>query len=392
MNPGHFGRDFCLNGVSSNRECSRGCNYWWWIGWIDRGSRFGNARKRSFGHRKEPLSHHKVCGEYVSNEVRPYLYSLGLDVGELAPVEIEQLQLGTFSGKMAKVKLPLGGFGISRYALDNHLYELAKRKGVAFHFDTVLDIIFEGNTFMLKLSSKTITASVVIGAFGKRSNLDKRLNRPFIERKSAWLAVKCHYADYDHPDNIVSLQTFPGGYGGLSKTEAGNINFCYLAQYDRFKKTGNHTRFREQVLSKNKILDHFLENATPVFKKPISIGQVSFDKKKAVENHVLMCGDTAGLIHPLCGNGMAMAIHGGKMAAEGVNRFLENTNYTRIAMERDYEKLWNMAFRKRLWMGRALQNLMLNTNWFDLVLSALASSRVVLTGVISSTHGKPILN
>ncbi len=341
---------------------------------------------------KNRYPHHKVCGEYVSNEVRPYLYSLGLDVGELAPVEIEQLQLGTFSGKMAKVKLPLGGFGISRYALDNHLYELAKRKGVVFHFDTVLDIIFEGNTFVLKLSSKTITASVVIGAFGKRSNLDKRLNRPFIERKSAWLAVKCHYADYDHPDNIVSLQTFPGGYGGLSKTEAGNINFCYLAQYDRFKKTGNHTRFREQVLSKNKILDHFLENATPVFKKPISIGQVSFDKKKAVENHVLMCGDTAGLIHPLCGNGMAMAIHGGKMAAEGVNRFLENTNYTRIAMERDYEKLWNMAFRKRLWMGRALQNLMLNTNWFDLVLSALASSRVVLTGVISSTHGKPILN
>jgi flavin-dependent dehydrogenase len=29
-----------------------------------------------------------------------------------------------------------------------------------------------------------------------------------------------------------------------------------------------------------------------------------------------MIGDTAGLIHPLCGNGMAMAIHSAKLAAE----------------------------------------------------------------------------
>ncbi|WP_317129550.1 NAD(P)/FAD-dependent oxidoreductase [Flavobacterium zepuense] len=29
-----------------------------------------------------------------------------------------------------------------------------------------------------------------------------------------------------------------------------------------------------------------------------------------------MIGDTAGLIHPLCGNGMAMALHSAKIAAE----------------------------------------------------------------------------
>jgi flavin-dependent dehydrogenase len=28
---------------------------------------------------------------------------------------------------------------------------------------------------------------------------------------------------------------------------------------------------------------------------------------------MLMIGDTAGLIHPLCGNGMAMAIHSAKL-------------------------------------------------------------------------------
>jgi flavin-dependent dehydrogenase len=34
-----------------------------------------------------------------------------------------------------------------------------------------------------------------------------------------------------------------------------------------------------------------------------------------------MIGDTA--IHPLCGNGMAMAIHSAKLAAENTIHFLE---------------------------------------------------------------------
>jgi flavin-dependent dehydrogenase len=38
-----------------------------------------------------------------------------------------------------------------------------------------------------------------------------------------------------------------------------------------------------------------------------------FQQKKKLENHILMIGDTAGLIHPLCGNGMAMAIHSAKI-------------------------------------------------------------------------------
>jgi flavin-dependent dehydrogenase len=38
-----------------------------------------------------------------------------------------------------------------------------------------------------------------------------------------------------------------------------------------------------------------------------------------------MIGDTAGLIHPLCGNGM-MAIHSAKLAAENTIHFLEKIN------------------------------------------------------------------
>jgi 2-polyprenyl-6-methoxyphenol hydroxylase-like FAD-dependent oxidoreductase len=64
------------------------------------------------------------------------------------------------------------------------------------------------------------------------------------------------------------------------------------------------------------------EIAVIQFEKPLTISQVSFEEK-CIENHIIMIGDTAGLIHPLCGNGMAMAIHSAKLATENTIHFLE---------------------------------------------------------------------
>jgi hypothetical protein len=40
---------------------------------------------------------------------------------------------------------------------------------------------------------------------------------------------------------------------------------------------------------------------------PYTISQISFEKKTRIEKHMLMLGDAAGMITPLCGNGMSMA-------------------------------------------------------------------------------------
>jgi hypothetical protein len=42
---------------------------------------------------------HKVCGEYISNEVLPYLKSLGLDINSLNPKHIDKLSFSLVSGK-----------------------------------------------------------------------------------------------------------------------------------------------------------------------------------------------------------------------------------------------------------------------------------------------------
>ncbi|MGX1930085.1 NAD(P)/FAD-dependent oxidoreductase [Flagellimonas sp. 2504JD4-2] len=340
---------------------------------------------------KYPL--HKVCGEYVSNEVKPYLEQLGFAFHDFDLPQIDKLRLSTSKGNVLDVNLPLGGFGISRYKFDFELYELAKARGVEFIHDTVVDIQFRNDLLHVELSSNEILKSkVVLGAYGKRSNLDVKMKRGFTKQRSPWLAVKGHYLNQEYPSNLVSLHNFPGGYGGLSRVEEGKINFCYLVRYEYFKQSADIASFNENVVSKNPQLENFLANSSSVFEKPQTIAQISFDKKQPVENHVLMCGDTAGLIHPLCGNGMAMAIHSAKLAVDQVVSFLEDTSFSRNDMERTYKMLWRKNFKKRLWMGRQLQGLMMHTNWFNLGMNTLANSELLVKGLIRRTHGTPILS
>lgn len=338
---------------------------------------------------KNEYPNHKVCGEYVSNEVKGYLKSLGVPLDKIPYADINTLELSTHHGDSITTKLPLGGFGISRYALDQQLYETAQKEGVVFVFDLATSINFIENQFTVKTSKNhEFQSKWVIGAHGKRSIIDKSLDRDFVNRKSAWLGVKCHYELDNFPNDVVALHNFNGGYGGLSKTENGLVNFCYLATYDSFKKYKDVHEFNSQVVSRNPHLERFLQHAKPVFKKPISIAQISFDKKAPVENHIIMCGDSAGLIHPLCGNGMAMAIHSAKIAADC---FIAYHTKSRHLLEQRYSKAWKKEFTSRLWMGRQLQHVLMNETRSKIALKTLTKSKKLLQFMIKRTHGKPIL-
>ena len=93
-----------------------------------------------------------------------------------------------------------------------------------------------------------------------------------------------------------------------------------------------------------------------LYETPVTISQISFDKKEQVENHVLMIGDAAGMITPLCGNGMSMALHGSKLAAEQIHLFLQD-QISRAEMEEQYNRQWQKHFSQRLKTGRRIQRL-----------------------------------
>ncbi|GHA30779.1 FAD-dependent oxidoreductase [Salinimicrobium marinum] len=340
---------------------------------------------------KEEYPHHKVCGEYVSREILPYFEQLDLSLSSLKPAEISRLLYSTANGNPVEVPLPLGGLGLSRYAFDDYLFNMAVKNGVEVVQETVSSVEFLNDIFEIKTSEgKLDRAKIVLGAFGKRSVLDKNLNRPFFRKKTSWLAVKSHYKAADFPDDLVALHNFEGGYCGLSQTETGVVNVCYLATYNKFKEHKDPAVFNEKVLRKNPFLDNFLSEATPVFENPLTIAQISFSRKETVKDHVLMLGDAAGLLHPLCGNGMAMAIHSAKIASETIIKYLEEPSIDRTNMEKEYIQKWDSNFKTRLRVGKILQKILLNQNLAEVSQSMVSKMPFLLPQIIKRTHGNPI--
>jgi flavin-dependent dehydrogenase len=337
---------------------------------------------------KSVFPRHKVCGEYISNEILPYLKWLGADVSELNPTNISKFEFSANNGKTASAQLPLGGFGVSRYALDAFLYQKALANNCTIWKESVTDVSFCNDRFTVTVSDQILTAKIVLGAFGKRANIDQILNRSFFSKKSPWLAVKAHYTGNLDTD-LVALHNFKGGYCGVSKVENNIINICYLADYTTFKQYKNIEEYQQNVLYKNKHLKLILENSTLLFERPLTISQISFDKKQAVENHIIMIGDTAGLIHPLCGNGMAMAIHSAKIAAELILDYFSDEKISRELLEKNYKKEWKKHFGKRIFMGRILARILTNKTITNIFVTLAASFPRLLQEIIKQTHGKP---
>ena len=339
---------------------------------------------------KNEYPKHKVCGEYISNEVLPYLNSLGVDPISEGAKKITKVHISTIKSNLIKGELPLGGFGMSRYFLDDLLVKKARLNGVQILKDNVDSINFKKESFtIVTKSSGVFQSKITIGAFGKRSSLDQKMNRKFIKKKSPYLAIKIHVKGL-FPENLVALHNFKGGYCGVSKVENNAINVCYITEYRSFKKHKNITDFQEQVVFKNEHLKKIFKESTPVFEKPLTISQVSFQTKNPVENHIIMCGDTAGMIHPLCGNGMGMAISSARLASMRILQFLNGEIKTRENLEKQYFRDWNKEFKIRLKTGHFIAWLFRNQTISQIAYSILKRTPSLLPKMIKFTHGKQI--
>ncbi len=330
---------------------------------------------------------HKVCGEYVSNEVRPYIESLGVDLAGLGAVDIRRFQVSAPSGRLLESSLDLGGFGISRYQLDHELYQLGLAAGVQFWLGKQVDeVVFDRDCFAVTLSDGTeLTSRLVLGTFGKRSKLDKSLNRSFMRQPSPYIGVKYH-ARIDLPDDVIALHNFRDGYCGMSAIEEDKYCICYLTTRENLRQHGSIPAMERAVLWRNPHLEMVFGTAQFLYDKPEVINEISFAPKQAVENHLLMAGDSAGLITPLCGNGMAMAIHGARFASDLSNAFLRG-QLTRTNLEEQYQRGWSARFGRRLWVGRSVQKLFGNERLTEAGVWLFGAVRPALRTVMRQTHG-----
>jgi menaquinone-9 beta-reductase len=340
---------------------------------------------------KERYPFHKVCGEYISLESWDLLCSLGVPLDTLHLPIVKYLSVSSPDGTELHQGLPLGGFGISRYMIDHELCKLASSANVEVHDGTrVHDIKFGNDVFNVQTDNGTFVSRACCAASGKRSNLDVRWKRRFLlHRPNAlnnYIGVKYHVF-LEHPRNMIALHNFQDGYCGIAPIEDNKVCLCYLTTAASLRRCGNDIRcLEEKVLFRNVFLKEAFENATMLYEKPITISQISFEKKEQVYNHVLLLGDAAGMIAPLCGNGMSMALFSSNIAAKLIDRFLQKES-SRSSLEDAYASEWKKTFSKRLRAGRIIQALF-GKEWLtNKTVRTLKRFPMLVNTIIRQTHG-----
>lgn len=352
-----------------------------------------NAGYKTILFEKETYPYHKVCGEYISLESWNFLERLGLPLHSMQLPIIKTLNVSSPNGKLFETKLPLGGFGISRYKLDDALSKIAKAAGVLVLENTkVNDVTFENEVFNIQSTLHNVPCRMAAGSFGKRSNLDVKWNRNFVQQKpnklNNYIGVKYHIKT-NHPQNVIALHNFENGYCGISQIEDGKYCLCYLTTAENLKASNNSIEQMEQsILYRNPHLKKIFTEAEFLYDAPVTISQISFETKAQIENKVLMLGDAAGMITPLCGNGMSMALHGSKIAFECIDAFLE-TKITGAEMEQRYLELWKRNFEHRLRTGRIIQRFFGKSWVTNVFVQSFKLFPFLSAPLIKQTHGEP---
>jgi flavin-dependent dehydrogenase len=336
---------------------------------------------------------HKVCGEYLSQESWSCLAALGLPLAEWALPRLTQFRLTTSRGGNFQTALPLGGFGLSRYTLDDQLARIAIATGVELRMGEAATAVSQkAGQYQLQSKRGSYTARLAVGAFGKRSGLEQQLARTHRRRERAdglnFVGVKYHVAA-DLPSDRIELHTFPQGYCGISQVE-GKDRFClcYMTTARQLKRYGGIAGLERGLLSQNATLQRYLADFPRHFAQPATISNIDFARRRNPEGGLLMAGDAAGLIAPLTGNGMSMALHAGAMLATHLPSYLSGqAPYQHMAAA--YARAWQAEFGRRLWAGRQLQQRFFNERALHASLPLFKALPALARRLIRLTHGRP---
>lgn len=342
---------------------------------------------------------HRVCGEYIADESRLFLEQVGLDLAAYKLPQIRRLLVSEPDGNCLESPLLPGGFGISRYLLDHLLAQRAQAVGVTVLQKTrVRGLRFladavkgsgESGHFEVETTRGNCVVRQLCGAFGKYDRLDLNLRPEKLPAQTGaptYVGIKYHLKLRWSAD-LIALHNFAGGYCGISAIEDGRVCACYLVSEQAFQAAGAQPKLLEAQIH-NPYLQSIFKQARHLYDKPQAIAQVQFAPRSLIEEHVLMLGDAAGLIPPLCGNGMSMAFRASALLAEQLPPYLQG-QISRAELEREYQQAWQQAFGSRLQTGRLLQSVFGRVWPAKLLVNGLRAFPLLSQKLIANTHGEP---
>src|SRR5512146_2260235 len=230
---------------------------------------------------------HKVCGEFVSAESLALLQSLlKPDTSLLQQAPRLPAARVFLDGRQLHAPIHPPAASIPRFQLDLALWQATETAGGSFE-----------------------TRSV-INASGRWSSLSPR---PSTTAGQKWLGIKAHFHEA-RPPCSVDLYFFAGGYCGVQPVAAGVINVSAMVRTDAATTLeavfAHHPQLQARSLT--------WQPAT----EPVTTSPLLFRRPDPLRENVLLAGDAAGFVDPFVGDGIALALRSGALAAPCLLPFL----------------------------------------------------------------------
>lgn len=325
----------------------------------------------------------KLCGEFLSWDALPVLERIGV-LASIDAAGASRISRGVIvaSSRNYELRFPGVARGVSRRLLDRLLVERAAALGAHVLTRRTVESI-ERREHQCTIRCRTrageiesIESRVLIGAWGRWGRLDRILDRDFITVNKRHFGFKRHYEQRGDSSDTIALYSYGGGYLGASPIEGARLNICGLVDQARMKgMMDGWDGFVRRIRGERSVIDSLFSQREPAQPEFLSCEPVIFAARDPVQNGVILIGDASGIVDPLAGNGMAMAIQSALLAAGTVLQRLSGGAIADNANDwyRHTHSLW---FDSRIRWSRRAARLLSRPRLLDAAIASVPVARV----------------
>lgn len=276
---------------------------------------------------RNPGAADKVCGDFLSDGAVTALAKLDIDPTSLGAVPVTTLRI-VRGRRLVETRLPFAAAGLSRRVLDEALLGYAAARGARVLRGHVVSRLESNRTGFLVTTATmgTFNANSVFIATGKHNLRGVRRPAP----SEGLLGLKMYYVLTREQGaalhGAVELAVFHGGYAGLQLVERGRAVLCLLVPSARWRHVGG--RWDSLLDSLTRETPHLytrLGGATPCLERPLAIARLPYGYlcqsgtpalRAERPDRMFRVGDQACVVPSIAGDGVAVALHSARLAAE----------------------------------------------------------------------------
>lgn len=292
---------------------------------------------------------HRICGEFFSYECLPILNRWGVTMtGHVTHCRL-------FSGsKKTELHFPKPSASCSRFTFDEMLLNRAKKNGARVLTEVKVISLqppkHPSEPYGLVLSDgQCIRAQQLMIGTGRIPKMHPSASA----LAPAYIGFKAHFEGLPI-DNCVEMHTFNKGYLGIAPIDSKTTNIACLVKKERVPNWDpNRPNLSiEGILNEENPLSSVkdrLTKAKMIFPSWLSSQVPEFGiRDNPLWERAFFIGDAAGSIPPISGEGLAIAVTSGSMAAE-------------YLLERDAKEFkadWLKRYKRRFFWAQQLHKLM----------------------------------